>query len=264
MGYNYLYEKIKQMYGRTEAKILTGQMYDYSLGLADSTNILKPYCYGFDASRIVLQGFKNIPLQSAPAKHIGSYISILFEIIHQISMHLAGAIAIGTLFLDIAHIALFKDKIDLRQIKTSKAYRKQLQNEFQKFVHSVNHLSRNAIESPFTNISIFDRVKLQNFVTQMDWYFPFDELPIDMQQLFQDEQQKTKFCKNYIIDYISQIQKIFLDFYNRGDVLKDGAPYRFPIVTINFAKKDGKIVDKKFLKDICKYDIFRYNIFVSQ
>jgi ribonucleoside-triphosphate reductase len=65
-----------------------------------------------------------------------------------------------------------------------------------------------------------------------------------------------------------EIQSIFLDFFDKGDPSKDGMPLRFPIVTINISKKKWgdawAIQDEKFLKDICKRDIYRYNIFTSE
>jgi hypothetical protein len=44
LGYDFLYRVIKSIYGKREAKRLTSLMYDMSLGLSDSTNILLPYC----------------------------------------------------------------------------------------------------------------------------------------------------------------------------------------------------------------------------
>jgi hypothetical protein len=44
LGYDLLYRVIKSLYGKREAKRLTSLMYDFSLGLSDSTNILLPYC----------------------------------------------------------------------------------------------------------------------------------------------------------------------------------------------------------------------------
>lgn len=121
--------------------------------------------------------------------------------------------------------------------------------------------------SPFTNISIFDRVKLKTIISDMAWYFPYDELPITHPE-YDDEEQANEFYLNYIIDYIQEIQEIFLNFFNKGDPLKNGMPYRFPIVTINFGKKkwgEREIIeDVKFLRSMCKKDIYRYNIFVSE
>lgn len=267
IGYDMLYRQMVQLYGKSEAKFLSGEMYDLSLGLSDSTNILKPYCWSLDASKIVTIGREFGQLQSKPAKRVSSYISALCETIHQLSSHLAGAIAIGSFFLDIAHLSLFCENYDLRELKTNKKHRKKLENEFQQFVHSVNHLSRNASESPFTNVSIFDRLKLRTLIEDMSWYFPFSELPIEHPKNMETEEEQNEFYMNYVIDYIMEIQNIFLDFFDKGDPVKDGSPYRFPVVTLNFAKKqwgDKEIIeDNKFLRESCKRDIYRYNIFVS-
>lgn len=268
IGYDFLYRQLKQLYGKQEAKRLTGEMYDLSLGLSDSTNILKNYCYSFDASKIVTIGREFGQLWSKPSKRVSSYISALCETVHQMSTHLAGAIAIGTFFLDISHLSLYKEKYDLRELKTNAKFRKKLENEFQQFIHSINHLSRNGSESPFTNISIFDRIKLKMLIEDMSWYFPFEELPINHPEEFETEDQKKKFYLDYIIDYVMEIQNIFLDLFDKGDQSKGGMPLRFPIITINISKKRWGykeiIEDSEFLKSICKREIFRYNLFTSE
>lgn len=268
IGYDFLYRQLKELYGKSEAKRLTGEMYDLSLGLSDSTNILKCYCWSLDASKIVTIGRKFGQLWSKPSKRVSSYISALCETVHQMSTHLAGAIAIGTFFLDISHLSLYKEKYDLRELKTNAKFRKKLENEFQQFIHSINHLSRNGSESPFTNISIFDRVKLKMLIEDMSWYFPFEELPINHPEEFETEEQKKKFYMDYIIDYVMEIQNIFLDLFDKGDQSKGGMPLRFPIITINISKKrwgDKEIIeDSEFLKSICKREIFRYNLFTSE
>ncbi len=268
IGFDFLYRQMKKMYGKEEAKRLSGEMYDYSLGLSDSTNILKPYCWSLDASKIVTIGRQFGQLWSKPSRRISSYVSALCESVHQISTHLAGACAIGSFFLDIAHLSLYKENVDLRELKTNQKFRKKLENEFQQFVHSINHLSRNGAESPFTNISIFDRIKLKMLVKEMDWYFPFEELPINHPEELETDEQKSEYYTKYIIDYVLELQNIFLDFFDKGDPNKEGMPYRFPIVTVNLSKKkwgDKEIVeDLDFLKAICKREIFRYNIFTSE
>jgi len=268
IGYDFLYRQMKILYGKEEAKRLTGEMYDLSLGLSDSTNIMKCYCWALDASKLVTIGREFGQLWSKPSKRVSSYISALCETIHQMSSHLAGAIAIGTFFLDVAHLSLFKEQFDLRELKTNSEFRKKLENEFQQFIHSVNHLSRNGSESPFTNISVFDRIKLKSLINDMSWYFPFEELPINHPKELETEEQQKEFYINYIIDYVMEIQNIFLDFFDKGDVSKDGLPYRFPLVTVNISKKkwgDKEIIeDLDFLKSICKREIYRYNIFTSE
>lgn len=251
IGYDLLYRMMKTLYGRDEAKRLSGEMYDYSLALADSTKILSPYCWACDASKLVTEGRPFGQLQSKPAKRISSYISALCETIHQLTNHLAGAIAVGTLFIDMAHILLYKEKISFDKLKNDDKIRKKIENEFQQFVHSVNHLSRIDGQSPFSNISIFDKPKLKALISpeNMGWYFQGTDL-------------------EDAINYILELQNIFLDFFDKGDPLAGGLPYRFPVVTMNLSKKlkdtEYDVEDKIFLSSFCKRDVYRYNILVSE
>lgn len=156
VGYRYLYRTMKKLYGKKEAKRLSGEMYDFSLALADSTKILLPYCFSIDATKLVIGGRDFGTLPSAPPKRLASYISALNETIHQLSNHLAGALAIGSFFLDVAHVMMYREGKTLDDINNPETM-KYIENCYQNFVHSVNHLSRNSVESPFNNISIFDR-----------------------------------------------------------------------------------------------------------
>lgn len=167
--------------------------------------------------------------------------------------------AIGSLFFDVAYVAKFRENISLFQLKHNKKVRKEIENDFQSFVHSVNHLSRNAMESPFTNISVFDRAKLDKFLDDDNMGWMFAEKP---------KYYSIKHWKKYMIDYIMELQHIYMNFFEKGDPLHDGRPYRFPITTTNIAKekKNDKwsIIDNRFVDDICHRDIYRYNIMVSE
>jgi len=261
LGYRWLYVVLKELYGKKEAKRLTGKMYDYSLAIADSTSMLVPYCWSIDASKLVILGKDFGQLHSTPAKRVDSYISVLNEVIHQLSSHLAGAIAIGTFFLDIAHLMIYKEKVSFEELKNNKKIRKDIENQFQRIVHGVNSLSRNAIESPFTNLSLFDRPKLKQLIAKENfgWYFDHNY-----------NEYKEELHEKYIIEYIIELQNIYMNFFDKGDPSNSGLVYRFPISTVNLSKKfDEKIneviiEDKEFLKQVCKKDIYRYNIFVSE
>lgn len=252
IGYDMLYRQMKNDYGKEEAKRLSGEMYSFALALADATKILSCYCYSIDASILVKKGRDFGQLHSKPCKRLCSYISSLCETIHQMSNHLAGAIAVGTFFMDCAHVLMFTDNngegYTLEQIKTDKEIRKMIENEYQQFVHSVNHLSRNASESPFSNISIFDRPKLKTLLSGEGMPEYFEGKDID-----------------FVIDYIMELQKIFVEFFDKGDVLSEGMPYRFPVVTCNFSKdeKEAEVLDEEFLDYMVEKDIYRYNIFTS-
>lgn len=260
IGFRALYRQMKKLYGKAEAKRLSKEMYDYSLIISDSTKINLPYCFSIDASRLVVEGRNFGQLHSSPAKHVSSYIAQVTETVHQLSNHVAGALAIGSFFLDITHILLFKENLSKDDLLYPQK-RKSLKNEFQQFVHSVNHLSRNSLESPFSNISIFDKPKLRSLINEDNygWYFDNKVFPNDF-----------NYSKEEIIDYIIEVQNIFLDLFDKGDPMRDGIPYRFPIVTVNFSKVEDSngnyyIEDKDFLQDFLrKRNILRYNIFSSE
>lgn len=265
VGYHMLYGVMKDLYGQAEAKVLSGDLYDFSLGLSDSTNILIPYCWALDASKIVLEGRKFGQLPSAPVHRVDSYISALDETIHQMSSHLAGAIAVGTFFLDIAHILIYKQRVPFEKIKTDAVMRKHIENCFQTFVHSVNHLSRNGVESPFTNISLFDRVKLKGLVgpENYGWYFA-NKKEVALDNGLEDKMSAEQW-EEFVINYIIELQEIYAKFHEKGDPLNNGIPYRFPVTTMNISKDDeDKVLDEKFFDFVCQRDITRFNIFTSK
>lgn len=178
--------------------------------------------------------------------------------------------AIGSLFLDISHLLIYKERVTLKELKTDTNIRKYVENELQQFIHSVNHLSRNGAESPFTNVSVFDSIKLAGLISKENygWYFP-NLKAISTDNDLADKMSDDNF-KKYVIDYIMEVQNLFMDFFEKGDPLQNGMPYRFPVSTINFSKKlnpdTGKyeIEDTEFLKNCCKRDISRFNIFNSE
>lgn len=269
VGYDYLYRVCKELYGKTEAKKLMGNLYDLSLGFSDSTKATLPYCFSLDASKIVTDGIPDSVLPSAPAKRISSYISILGDMIHEVAHHVAGAEAIGSLFLDLSHLSIFKEKHTFENIKNDKKLRKTFENNLQQLVHTLNHPTRGGVESCFTNVSIFDRPKLKALIAKdnMGWYFPYEEKLL--KEIFGDEINSENYI-DFIVEYIMEIQFIFLDFYDKGDRLNGGRQFKFPVCTLNASKeyneekKEWEISDEKFLKDICKYEIYKYNLYTSQ
>lgn len=267
-GYDYLYQSIKDLYGKEEAKRCTADMYDFSLALNDSTKILIPYCYCIDASKIVTEGRNFGQVHSSPAHRIATYISILGDTIREISFNLAGAVAIGTLFLDIAHLAIYRERITLDDLKNDRKVRKTMSNHFQQFIHTVNHYSRNAVESPFTNVSCFDRDKLTGLIEDDNygWYFPKKAAIVEDNNL---EDTKEAY-KEFVLDYIEELQEIYIDVFDEGDPLRGGLQFPFPVTTINLGTttKDGvrklTLENNRLLNYITKKDISRYNIYSSE
>lgn len=266
IGHDTLYRVMKDLYGRKEAKRLSASMYDYSLGISDSTGIGCVYCWALDTTKLVTVGRDFGTLKSSPAHRVSSYMSAVCETVHQISNHLMGACALATIFLDIAHLMIYKQRITLDELKhNSRGVRKTLENEFQQFIHSINFNSRTGgTESPFTNVSVFDKVKLRSMLSEENyaWYFPNKKIvstDLDKEDKISDEE-----FKNYVIDYIFEVQKVFIDFFDKGDPLSNGANYKFPVCTLNISKdENNKILDKESLMYFCKKDISKYNVFCS-
>lgn len=146
IGFDYLYQEMKYLYGKEEAKRLSGEMYDYSLAISDSSKLLLNYCYSVDFSRLIIEGRPFGQLPSGPCHSIRSYIGSQCETLHQLSQHNAGAIAASTLFFDLAHLCLYWHKLDIRELKTNKWFRKEIENTYQHFVHSMNMLSRDSVQ----------------------------------------------------------------------------------------------------------------------
>jgi ribonucleoside-triphosphate reductase len=274
-GFDYLYRTAKELYGQDEAKRLSVEMYDLSLGISDSTCILIPYCWSLDASKIVITGRDFGVLPSKPAKSIHSYIGALNETVHQFSNQLAGAIAVGSFFLDLSHILMYKQFVPLKKLKEDKAFRKIVENALQGFIHSMNSLSRNGgIESPFSNVSIFDKEKLKNFLSDDNygWYFPKRvKILADNELGGEDCKISNEEFKDFVADYIFEVQKIFIDLFDRGDPVQNGLQYRFPVVTVNMSKhwieSEGVFDisdDNELLSYISHKDIARYNLFTSE
>ena len=270
VGYDYLYQTLKELYGKAEAKRCCASMYDFSLALNDSTNILKPYCYCIDASKLVTEGRNFGQLHSGPAHRIATYVTALGDTIREISFNIAGACAIGTFFLDIANLAIYRERITLDDLRTDKKIRKAMSNHMQQFIYTVNHYSRNAVESPFTNVSLFDREKLRGLISEDNygWYFPKKAAVIEDNELQNTKEAFTEF----VLDYIEELQEIYIDVFDAGDPLRNGLQFPFPVTTINLATEkteDGqrKLMlegsDNKLMEYISHKDISKYNIFCS-
>ena len=270
VGYRYLYRKMKDLYGKKEAKRLSGEMYDMSLALADSTNILKIYCFAINATKLVMEGRPFGTLHSGIPHRVISYINTICEIIHQLSNHTAGAIANSTLFFDVAHVMIYREHKTFSDLQTPE-YRKYIKNCFQAMVHSLNMLSRNSVESPFTNVSCNDPEKLRYLLGEdnLDWYFQkediIDGIPEEALRDCGDED-----WKEYIIKVILDLQDIFMDVMDEGDKLHNNRPIEFPVSTIVFSRvknEDGSYSFgcPEYVKHICEnHDIVRYNIYTSE
>lgn len=273
IGFDQLYRVMVELYGREKAKELSGSMYDFSLAIADSTNLLIPYCYAADFSKIVTIGREFGKEPSGPAKSLSTYCNVVCDTVRELSCHLAGAVAISTFFLDSAHLLIYKERIPLDKVKTNRRIRHYITDCYQHVVYSLNHASRDAAESPFTNISCFDEYKLKTLVEDMSWYFPMKIKAIvdnNMDEEVLGHKMTEEEWKNFVVDYAMSLQELYIDLFNKGNPLKGGLQFAFPVTTMNFSVKyndkgEREVIEPNRLLDYAtKKDIKRYNIYVSE
>ena len=187
---------------------------------------------------MLFQGCRWGQLHSLPAKHRKAFLDQVKEVSIELAQQQAGALAIGDFFINYSYFVQ-KDNLDL----TNPADRKSVENDFQSLVHTLNKKLRPSFQSPFTNLSIFDRPNLEHLFA--DIRFPDGSRPN--------------------IELIIELEKIFCDWFAKGDPLT-GLPYRFPVVTLNIRLDNARqIIDKESFNYYSAINLERgcFNIYIS-
>ena len=242
LTFSTLFEKMVEMYGINEATEYSKMLLDGTFYLHDTAAYIMPYCLGVDFSKLLLEGMPYGQLHSLPPKKPRTFINQVKEAVVELSSEFAGAVAFPSLIVLYTYIYL---KYYGKDCKIDK---KEVENDFQNLVHTLNKEMRNGIESSFTNISFFDKYILDELLTYIYSYFTNE---IGDKELF--------------LKKIQEVQKIVMEFLCKGDPITK-APYRFPVVTVNFIKdkKTGKILDREFLDLVAKNNTRgQMNIYVS-
>lgn len=206
---NHVYdEEIKKAY-------LEGDIHIHDLGN------LTIYCCGYSLENILLmgvQGVSNIPT-SKPPSHFASALNQLANLITVLQNEQSGAVALNNvdtlLSPFIAHDGLTK---------------KQVKQDLQNFIFSINSNSRGGAEPAFTNITL-------------DITPPKDML-----------EKNAIIGGKYIDKKLKEFQKemdifndVFADLMLEGD--SKGVPFSYPIITYNIGKRfdwDNPNTDKIF------------------
>jgi len=238
MGYHDLYTIMKDKYGQQEADTILRSLWNGDLYVHDSTKMQIPYCWAMSVDLIIRKGNFWGQLHSYPPKRTTSFIDQVKEVVIEVAQEIAGAVAIGDLFVGYSYFVQ-KEGLDPDKLED----RKKIENNLQSLVHTLNKKLRPSHQSPFTNISIFDRPNLEALF--QDYVFPDGSHPD--------------------LNLIEKIQKIFCDWFHKGDPYT-GLPYRFPIVTLNIkVDDDGNVLDQKALEYFTKINLDKgcFNIYIS-
>lgn len=233
-GYYLLWHYAQKRFGIERANELIEAIWKGDVYFHDASGpgIQMPYCYAFSTSMIMAEGRPYGQLHSLPPKRADSFLAQCTETTMDLSQEFAGAIAPSDLLVNYAWYAKREQKPAADII-----------NDFQKFTHVINNKFRVGHQSPFVNISLFDRPNLEKI---FEHYTYPDGSKIN-------------------IEYVIMLEKLFGCWFSKGDP-NTGLPYRFPIVTLNISKNsDGTIIDQDFLDWASNANISTgcFNIYVN-
>lgn len=231
-GYYLIYHYAKERFGEERANELISSVWSGDVYFHDASRPMIPYCFAYSTSLIMIEGRPYGQLFSMPPKRADSFVAQVIETTMDLSQEFAGAIAPSDFLINYAWYSKRENLPD-----------KVILNDLQKFVHVMNNKFRVSAESPFTNISLFDRPNLEKVFGHYSY----------------PDGSKVDF------DYVMHIQKIFGEWFSHGDPVSQ-MPYRFPIVTINlYCDENKNIVDKEFLDWASKVNTETgcFNIYVN-
>ena len=231
-AYYLLHNYSKNKFGLDRANQLIKSILDGNVYFHDATACQIPYCMAYSTSFIMNEGRQYGQLVSVPPKRANSFLAQVTETTMDLSQTYAGAIAISDLIVNFCYYAKKENLSDYEII-----------NLFQQFIHVMNNKFRVGGQSPFTNLSIFDRPNLQKVFEH---------------HVYPDLSHPD-------IEYIIHVQKIFAEWFAKGDP-SSGLPYRFPIVTMNiYCDENKNIVDQEFLDWVSNVNLQNgtFNIYVN-
>jgi ribonucleoside-triphosphate reductase len=216
-AYFLLYKYGKQLFDKeTAIEMVKGQfLKDYYINDFHKFYGIS-YCFNFSCVDVMFSGLPFIhKIKSLPPKHLSSFMGQIVQFITYASNSVAGAVGLADLLI-CASYYVDKDKVEDQQIK----------QELQSFVYSVNQPFRSGVQSPFSNLSVYDDVFLTKLCSE--YHMPDGSMP----------NKETVKC----------LQRIYLDLMN--ETLKV-TPVTFPVTTACFSINDDKdILDKDFLHEI--------------
>ena len=174
----------------------------------DLAHSLVGYCAGWSLQKLLMDGFGGVPgqVETKPAHHFSTAVQHVVYYINVMYQEWAGAQAFSSFDTLLAPFVHF-DHLTYRQVF----------QEIQKLVHSLNLPSRWGFEMPFSNLTF-------------DWIVSPDlaEQNVVVGGRLRKEKYK-EFQKE-----ADMINRAFLEVVVKGD--KNGRPFTFPIPTYNITK----------------------------
>ena len=181
------------------------------------------YCFNFSCMDVVFVGLPfTKKVNSEPAKNLSSFMGQMINFITYAGNNVAGACGVADLLICMSYYVT-KMRTENKDIPR-KFLDKQVRQEIQSFIYSVNQPFRGGVQSFFTNLTVFDDVFLAKLCNE--YQFPNGDKPD--------------------ITVVKELQVIYMDLMN--EVLTK-SPATFPVTTAAFAiNEKGEVIDKGFLR----------------
>ena len=228
-SYYMLWKELKRIFDHETAneaieRQLVGDIY---INDAHGIGGALPYCYNYSTYDIMTKGLPMVKkVKSMPPKHLYAFKSQLEQFTVIASNSTLGATGLADMLIVMSYYVkkILETKKDAHfTLATEEDVWLYVKENLVSFIYTINQPMR-ANQSPFTNISIYDR----NFLEQMkdDYIFP-DGSGMD-------------------VELVEKLQLLFMT--TMIEELRR-TPLTFPIQTSCFSvDKEGNILDKKFLK----------------
>ena len=198
---------------------------------------LTPYCMGHDLRKILNEGLNGVAgkINTSPPKHMNSAINIMVNFLGICQMESAGAQAYSN-FNTLLAPFIKADGLDYKATK----------QHIQNFIYHLNIPNRWGAQCPFSNIT----------------------MDIDCPTMFKKDTplvggEKVNFTYGDCKKEMDMINKAFFEVMMGGDA--SGAPFTFPIVTINLTKDFDweSDISKLIFQATAKYGLPYFQNFIN-
>ena len=208
-----------------------------------STSSLKPYCFSYSLERLAKEGLFFLDnYNNLPPQHLDSFNQMVVEYVSYVSARSSGAVGLGD-YLLWSFYFWYKDKMAGKYWQKINGEfvdcsDKEMRQEFQRIIFRLNQPFLRVDQSAFTNMSIYDRIYLEELFGGME--FPNA-----------DNFDKGSFVIDYIDDLIAY-EKAFME--EIGEIRKTEI-FTFPVISYNLIYKNNKFGDEEFAKWACRQNM---------
>lgn len=195
-----------------------------------SNGMIQHNCFSFDLRSLLYEGmgFFSGGFKIKPPKRSESFIALMIQSIAFISNQIAGACSFPDFF--VAYDYYLRKEYGVKYFE-NKEHMKEIRNQFQNFIYSVNFPFRGQGQSPFVNLSVMDKGFMQALFTKeglngQDYVFP-DNSKAD-------------------IESTTELSKKFFEYYTEINSVE--GVFTFPVMTLAMSKQeDGSFTDPDFV-----------------